>query len=226
MNLEHRDDRENIEHDAFLSSLVRAWNVLAAKRWFVLGATAAVAVAALLVMVVVRANRLKEERAGALLNRATTLIEAERRQEAQPLLEKVRDQYDGTSAAIDARYFLGLAAVAADQLPQARKELGEFLSSHHQDDFMRAAAEGGLAVCLEHEKKWAEAAAGWTKAALVDEAQNFNAPGYLLNAALCWEQAGKPDEALKLLDRIIEKYPKSQLKTRVETIQARLKPAS
>jgi hypothetical protein len=45
----------------------------------------------------------------------------------------------------------------------------------------------------------------------------------LFNAALCWDQAGKPDQVLPLLDRILEKYPKTPLKSKVEVLQARLK---
>ena len=225
MNLDRRD-RDDMEHDAFLTGVVRAWDVLASKRWFVIGTTVGIVAVALLVMAVMRTNRLKQERAVALLNRATTMLEAEQTSSARPLLERVRDEYDGTTASIDARYFLGLADVAADRIPEARKALDEFLASHHHEDFMRAAAQGGLAVCLEHEKKWAEAAEAWTKASLIDEAGNFNAPTYLLNAALCWEQAGKAEQALPLLERILEKYPQSPLKTRIEVIQARLKKAA
>lgn len=226
MNLEPRDSREDLEHDAFMTGIVRGWNYLTRKRWVVLGGALGILVVAGGIFFVLRTSRLKEERADVLLNRATALLETPQPEAARPLLEKVRDEFAGTRAAEDAHFFLGMSAVAADQVAEARTELTAFLDGHGQEDFMRAAAQGGLAVCLEREKKWDEAAKAWTQAALVDEAGNFNAPTYLLNAALCWEQAGKVDEALPLLERILEKYPKTALKTKVEGLQARLKPGA
>jgi tetratricopeptide (TPR) repeat protein len=223
MNLEHRDEHEDMEHDAFLTGIVRGWDYLTRKRWVVLSGAAVVLVAVGGVFLVMRMSRLKEERADVLLNRATGLMEAQQAAAAQPLLEKVRDDFAGTRAAEDARFFLGMNAVAADKVTEARAELTAFLDAHGEEDFLRAAAQGGLAVCLEREKKWAEAAEAWIQASLVDEAGNFNAPTYLFNAALCWDQAGKPDQVLPLLDRILEKYPKTPLKSKVEVLQARLK---
>lgn len=226
MNLERRDEHEEMEHDAFLASIVNGWDYLGRKRWVVIAGTLAVLVLAGGVLYVTRMGRLNEERAQVLLNRATNLLESQQSEAARPLLEKVRDSYSGTRAAEDAHFFLGMNALAADQQAEARKELTAFLEDHDGEDFLRAAAQGGLAVCLEREKKWAEAAEAWVQASLVDEVGNFNAPTYLFNAALCWEQAGKVDQALPLLDRILEKYPKSPLKAKVEGLQARLKPGA
>lgn len=227
MNLERRDDihAEDLEHDAFLTGVVRGWDALSRNRFLVAGVVLAVALVAGGAFFLVRSSRLKQERADVLLGRATTLMETQQAEAARPLLEKVRDDFGGTRAAADARYFLGMNALAADQVAEARAELTAFLAEHDGEDFMKAAAQGGLAACLEREQKWAEAAEAWTRAAMVDEEGNFNAPTYLFNAALCWELAGKADEALPLLERILEKYPKSALKTKVEVLQARLKPA-
>jgi len=227
MNLERRDDihAEDLEHDAFITGVVRGWEALSRNRFLVAGVVLAVALVAGGAFFMMRSSRLKQERADVLLGRATALMDAQQSEAARPLLEKVRDDFGGTRAAADARFFLGMNALAADQVAEARAELTAFLSEHDGDDFMHAAAQGGLAACLEREQKWAEAAEAWTRAALVDEAGNFNAPTYLFNAALCWELAGKAEEALPLLDRLLEKYPQSPLKTKVEVLQARLKPA-
>jgi len=226
MNLEPREPHVDTDHDAFLAGIVRATDLLARRKWLVLGIVGGVVVAALAVWMVLRTHRLGEERASALLWRANSFMEAERVDEAKPLLEKVRDEFGGTRAAADARFFLGMNAVNAGDVAAARTEFAAFLDEAEGESFMTCAAQAGLAVCDERERKWVDAARAWTKAALMDEDGNFNAPTYLVNAALCWEQAGKVEEAAPLLDRILEKYPKSPVKARVEVIQARLKAAA
>ncbi|MDP2361680.1 MAG: hypothetical protein Q8O14_13180 [bacterium] len=223
MNLERSDLRDEAEHDAFMTFVVKAADALTRHKWAYIGTAGALAAVALIVMAVLHAGRLKEERAAVLMGRATAFIEIEQVEAARPLLEKMRDEYGGTRSGREARYFLGMNALQAEQLGEARSELTAFLAAAKGQDFMTAAAQAGLAVCDERERKWEDAARAWTKAALMDEQGNFNAPVYLLNAALCWEQAGKAAEALPLLDRILEKYPKAAVKSRVEVVQARMK---
>lgn len=223
MSSDRHELQEELEHDGFVTSVLTAYEGVKARKGLVLGILVGVTVVVVGGFAFIRAGQLKEDRAAVLLGRASALLDTEQLDQARPLLEKVRADYAGTDAARDALYFLALGDLQQDKLAQARANLESYVKEAGEESFMKATAQAGLAVCDERERKWAEAAEKWTAAAMMDEAGNFNAPTYLLNAALCFEQAGKPAEALPLLERILEKYPKSAVKTRVEVVQARLK---
>lgn len=223
MSSDRHELQDELEHDSFVTGVLVAIEKFKARKALVLGIFLGVTAVVLGVMVFLRSAQLKDDRAAALLGRASAYLDTEQLDQARPLLEKVRSDYPGTPAALDALYFLALGDLQQDKLAQARANLESYLKEAGAETFMKATAQAGLAVCHERERKWPEAAEAWTKAAMMDEAGNFNAPTYLLNAALCWEQAGKSAEALPLLERILEKYPKSPVKSRVEVIQARLK---
>ena len=223
MSSDRHELNEELEHDGFVSGVLTAYGNVMARKGLVLGVLLAVTLAVVGVFAFIRMGQLKEDRAAVMLGRASAFLDTEQLDQARPLLEKVRSDFPGTDAALDALYFLALGDLQQDKLGQARANLESYLKEAGTDSFMTSTAQAGLAVCDERERKWAEAADKWTKAAMMDEAGNFNAPVYLLNAALCFEQAGKNAEALPLLERILEKYPKSAVKSRVEVVQARLK---
>lgn len=223
MSVDRHELNEDLEHDGFVTGVLGTYEKLVARKGTVLAVLVAVTVVVLGVFAFIRMGQLKEDRAAVLLGRASAFLDMDQLDQARPLLEKVRSQYPGTDAALDALYFLALGDLQQEKLGQARANLESYLKEAGTESFMKTTAQAGLAVCDERERKWAEAADKWTKAAMMDEAGNFNAPVYLLNAALCFEQAGKNADALPLLERILEKYPKSAVKSRVEVVQARLK---
>lgn len=226
MNLQSRDIQNEIEHDAFVENVVRSWDYVARNRWLVIGATAVVVAAVAIFFGVRQAASLKEARASVLVNRAVEQMQNGTNAAARPLFEKAVQEYGGTDAARDAHYFLGALALEEGRLDEAREGFEAFLDAHPGQSFLTAAAEGGLAVCAERANDWSGAAAIWTRAALVDESVNFNAPQYLLNAALCWEKAGRPADAIPLLERLIEKHADWSRKTRAEVVLARVRAMS
>jgi tetratricopeptide (TPR) repeat protein len=223
MSSDRHELNEDLEHDGFVTGVLGTYEKLMARKGTVLAVLLAVTAVVLGDFAFIRMGQLKEDRAAVLLGRASAYLDMEQLEQARPLLEKVRADYPGTDAALDALYFLALGDLQQEKLGQARANLESYLKEAGAESFMKSTAQAGLAVCDERERKWAEAADKWTKAAMMDEAGNFNAPVYLLNAALCFEQAGKNADALPLLERILEKYPKSAVKSRVEVVQARLK---
>lgn len=226
MNTTSRDFQNEIEHDAFVENMVRGWDFVLRNRWVVIGSVAVLVVAIGAGFAVMQSKRLAEARASVFVNRATETIQNGSPAEALPLLERAVAEYGGTKAARDAKYFIGTIALQEDRVADAKEAFEGFLDAHPGQSFLTAAAEGGLAVCAEREGDWTKAAETWTRAALVDESVNFNAAQYLLSAALCWEKAGRADEAVPLLERLIEKFPDSPRKARAEVVLARVRAMS
>ena len=224
MNLTSRDLRkdDDIEHDAFVESAIKGYEFVRRNRFAVFGSLAVVALAALFTFYVIRSNSLKESRAGVLLNRGMEFYNADDYAAADPYFRQTLELYAGTRAALAARYFLGVSALVQGDTETARRMLEEYLGGNPLNGFMIGAAHGGIAACAEAEGDWQAAAEEWARAGLSHEEQNFNAPQFLLNGALCYETAGRPDEARPLLERLLEKYPSSTLKNRAEIVLMRL----
>jgi tetratricopeptide (TPR) repeat protein len=223
MNLQSRDLRSEIEHDAFVERMVHAWEFVERRRGLVIGLVIVILVAVLAGVMLVKAGHKREAQAGVLVNRAVEHFQAGDYDRATPLLQRAVAELPRTVSGRDARYFLGMIALHEGRIVEARESLSAYLQADGGRGFLAAAAQGGLAACAEREERWDEAAQAWTRAALADEQDNFNAPQYLLSAALCWERAGRPDEALPLLERLIEKHPTSSRKTRAEVVLARVR---
>jgi tetratricopeptide (TPR) repeat protein len=222
MNQEKRDFQEEMEHDAFVEGMLNAWEVVVQNKVRVILAVVVLVAAVLGILAVKRSAELEEAAASVLVNRAVTLYDLGEFAKASELFEQAEDQFPGSMASHDALYFLGFCALHEGHLDEARQALSVYLSTHTSNAFLTAGAHGGLASCFERENKWLEASEEWTQAAFVGEG-NFFADRNLLNAALCCELAGEKDEAAQLLDRLLETYPASKFKSRVELIQKRVK---
>lgn len=221
MNQERRDPREDFQQDAFVDSMLRAWDAISRNRALVIGMLVVVAVAILGSAAYLRSRSLHQADSQVLVNRAVAYFDAEDFGRATEWFTRAIEEYDGTEAALDAHYFLGMIALRQERFAEAKEELEHYLHVRSRADFMEAAAHGGLAVCAEREGDWETAAREWTRAGMMDAA-NFRASTHLLNAALSWEKAGRYQDGIRLLDRLLEKYPASSEKTRAEVARARM----
>jgi len=148
-----------------------------------------------------------EKTASVDLARATRTFEAQDYQTAISQLSPIVDSYGSTTSGKMARLYLADAFFQTKEYANARKHYQKFASSFKGDDYFRAAAQGGVAACLEQEQKYAQAAAAY-----VDAAESWDsvlAPSMLLNAGRCYNRAGDSATARKTLNRLIEAYPKA-----------------
>jgi tetratricopeptide (TPR) repeat protein len=221
MNEYRQLEQEDLNEDAFVNGMMNAWEAFNRNRGLVIGVVIVLVAAVIGGTAWMRSQGNKEAASQVLLNRAIAHIEAGDFTAAGEWLERVEGEAAGSEAAIDASYFQGMIALRQDKLVEAREMFDHYLHARSRGDFMEAAALCGLAVCDEREEKWEDAARHWTRAGLMQEG-NFRASANLLNAALCWERAGKPDEGLRLIDRLLENYPTAPEKTRAEVARERM----
>jgi TolA-binding protein len=222
MNLNSKQVQEDIEHDAFVDSAVRGYEYFRKNQLTIIVGAVAIGAIVLLGLYFVQSSKLQDARSSVLVNRGTEFMNQEDYASASLWFQKAVDNYSGTAAADEAVYFLGISALRQDNFSEARGFLESYISSHPGNTFLLAAAHAGLASCFEEEDAWADAAKSWAEAGLMHDADNFNASAYLFNAALCYEKSGDMEEVQPLLDRLLEKYPKSSQKTRAELMLERL----
>ena len=141
------------------------------------------------------------------LARATRTLEAEDYQNAISQLSGIVDSYGRTTSGKIARLHLAQTFFQTKEYANAQKSYKKFISSFNGDDYFLAAAQGGMAACLEAEKKYGEAADAYIKAA--ESHSSVLDPAMLLNAARCYHEAGNQEKAKKALNRIIEEHPKA-----------------
>ena len=168
-----------------------------------------------------RAAEADKADAAVLMNRGLQALDAGDLAAAGPWFQRTIDEFSSTQAAGEAVYMLGAIALREGKFEEAESRFEETVHAGLESGFITAAAHAGLGLCLEQKQDFAGAAREYSTAGLTFE-DNFNAPAHLLAAALCWERAGKLDEAKPLLERIVEKYKDSTEKTRAEQILRRL----
>lgn len=149
------------------------------------------------------------EEAGRVLAPGLTAAQQYRYNDAIPILERVKTNYRGSTAGMEALTGLASAFFQIGKTEDAKRSFQEFLDTYGgKDDLMDIGAKSGLAACDEQTGKPAEAAKQFEGLATAHP-QAFLAPRLLLDAARCYLAANQPESARKLYELIIEKYNKS-----------------
>lgn len=148
-----------------------------------------------------------EKSASVDLARATRTLEAQDYQNAISQLSGIVDNYGRTTSGKIARLHLAQAFFQTKEYANAKNSYKKFISSFSGDKYFLAAAQAGVASCLETEKKHSEAAEAYLQA--VDSYSSVLDPAMLLNAGRCFHEAGQKEKARKAFNRIIEEHPKA-----------------
>lgn len=149
------------------------------------------------------------EEAGRILAPGLTAAAQYRYADAIPIFERVKTNYRGSNAGMDALSGLANALFQTGKTEDARRSFQEYLDTYGgKDDLTDIGAKSGLAACDEQSGKPAEAAKQF-EALATEHPQAFLAPRLLLNAARSYRAANQPESARKLYTLIIEKYKKS-----------------
>ena len=148
-----------------------------------------------------------EKTASVDLARATRTLESLDYQNAISQLSAIVDSHGSTTSGKLARLHLANAFYQTKEYASAKKSYSKFTSSFSGDEHFLAAAQGGVAACLEQEKKYGEAAAAYVKAA--DSYDSVLAPGFLVNGGRCYSLAGNEAKARELYNRVVQDYPKA-----------------
>lgn len=173
----------------------------------VLGIAGAVVVLALGAWVVTETGQRRQLRAAEALDQARNIAESGNLPLAASELQKIIETFSGTDAATEAVVTLNQVRMVNGQSELAVVSLQEYLKTNPKKVY-KVPAQGLLGEALENAGRPEEAGAAYVGAAEDAEVDYLKAQ-YLLSAARAYGNAGKVDEAVKALQAIIDKYPKT-----------------
>ncbi len=132
---------------------------------------------------------------------------------------KIASNYSGTEAGNRAHYIAGACYLHSGDFNNAIKHLKDFTTSATQ---IQAAAYSMLGDANAELKKNEEAFSYYKKAAAVNAKDEFVTPEALYKAAMFAENIGKSTEAIDMLKKIRDEYPRSSRVNDVDKYLARL----
>lgn len=127
---------------------------------------------------------------------------------AIPLLEKLVNDHGGTQSAGLGMVYLANAYMLTKDYVNAEKYYKRYLDDVDDDPILSMSAAYGLAATHEERGDYAKAAALYEKAARKYD-ESYRAPQFLMSAARCFKQAGQAESARRVLQALLDKYPKS-----------------
>lgn len=189
-------------------------------KYVTIGLTAIIVVV-ILVTLFRRAKQRAELEASAQLTKALTQIEQNNLSQATDILVSLAEKYSGTTSAESGVYLLAHSYYQKGDFEQAKIYFEKYVNDYHKNPILSSAAYTGLGASLEQQKKYLEAAQSYEQGAR-QFADGANAPQQLFNAARCYMLANRNDQARLCLEKIVEKYSNSKLKSDAEFYLAKL----
>lgn len=179
-----------------------------------LGIVGAVVIAGLGIWLVQETGQRRQLRAAESLDQARNIAESGNLPLAASELQKIIETYSGTDAATEAVVTLNQVRMVNGQSELAVVSLQEYLKTNPKKVY-KVPAQGLLGEALENAGKPKEAAAAYMGASNDAEVDYLKAQ-YLLSAARAYGNAGMVEEAVKALQTIIDKYPKTTAMTEAQ----------
>lgn len=124
-----------------------------------------------------------------------------------PTLVDIVENYGSTKAGNMARYYLGTAYLAINNLDDGIATLEEHKKG---DNMISAAAYGALGYAYEQKGDFAAAAENYKLASSTPKENMYSTPFYLMHAARNYESANQKEEALQAYKDIKTKFPLSE----------------
>ena len=186
----------------------------------VLGIAGGVVVLALGAWVIMETGQRRQLRAAEALDQARNIAESGNLPLAASELQKIIETFSGTDAATEAVVTLNQVRMVNGQSELAVVSLQEYLKTNPKKVY-KVPAQGLLGEALENAGRPEEAGAAYLGAAEDAEVDYLKAQ-YLLSAARAYGNAGKVEEAVKALQTIIDKYPKTTALTEARVRLAEL----
>jgi predicted negative regulator of RcsB-dependent stress response len=127
------------------------------------------------------------------------------------------NNYDGTASAGQASYMLGRLYWEEDDTENAKIYLKKYIDDYLDDTIISQTALSSYADCLMIDKNYREAAKYYEKAAKMNSDFPETA-SFLYSAAAAYKEAGELDKAEKLLNKLLNDYAGTSLKSQAELL--------
>jgi outer membrane protein assembly factor BamD (BamD/ComL family) len=170
--------------------------------------------------VTVESGKRKEQMAAVQLEQARNAAESGNLPLAASELQKLIDTYRGTESAREAVITLNQVRMVNGQSELAVVGLEDYLKTNPKPEYA-VPARGLLGQALENVKRFDQAAAAYEAASGAADVDYLKAQ-YLVSAARAYGAAGKPADAIRVLQVIREKYPDTPSRTEADVRLAEL----
>jgi TolA-binding protein len=144
---------------------------------------------------------------------------------AIPVLEKLISEHGGTKSAGLAMIYLANAYLQTKDYANAEKYYQRYLDDGDNDPILTVSAASGAAATYEERNEYEKAAKLYEDAAN-EHNDSYRAPELLISAARCYKQAGQAEGARRALQKLIDKYPQSNLVEDAKLLMAETGQAS
>jgi tetratricopeptide (TPR) repeat protein len=210
--------KKELKQDTLMTTVAMAEGFYHTNRKVVNYALTGLVIAAIAVVIFVNNRRSNNEKAGVELAKVVALMDAS---PADPAtlkaavdglpeqgvmgLKAIVENYGGTDGGELARFYLAGAWYRMGEWEKAYEEYEDFSTG---DRALEAGAKAGAAASLEVLKRYKEAGELFEKALSLDP-EGVAAAEHLYSAARCYGLAGEKEEALRLLKKLKEDFPRS-----------------
>jgi len=202
-----RITKKKLKEDKLVTFYFRASDWLEENSKYLFMGLAAIVLVAAAIIYFNYAQEKSEKNASVDLARATRTLETGDYQNAIAQLSSIVDNYGSSTSGTMARLYLANALFQTKEYNNAEKNYAKFISRFSGDEYLLAAAQGGIAASLQARKKWAEAAKAYEKAA--EKYDSVLAPGFYIQAARCYTSLGDDRKAKSLYNKVIEEFPQA-----------------
>jgi TolA-binding protein len=210
--------KKEIKQDTLLTTLAKTEGFYYDNRKYVNYALTGLVIIVVAVVIFVNNRRSNNEKANTELSRVISVIDAApadtsalrsaidgRPEQGIMGLRAIVENYGGTSSGDLARYYLAGAYYRLGDYSDALENYRKFSGG---DRMLDAGGRAGAAASCEAMKQYGEAAKLYEEAAKTNP-DGIAAPEYIDSAARCYAAAGQKDEAVRILKKLKEDYPKS-----------------
>jgi len=202
--------RKEIKEDKLVTYYFKALDYYEAhKREFLYGAIAVVAIIAF-GLYYMNSQKAAEQTASVEFAKGKAAYESGNYDAAIGILEALTSDFDGTHGAATGTIYLAKAYMAKGQYEDAERTFKKYLDDYGDDPILSLAAATGIAASHEARGEHDKAAEAYEKAAKKYK-DSFKAPDLLFAAARSYKEAGRPQDAKRVLDQLLETYPESQV---------------
>jgi TolA-binding protein len=175
----------------------------------------------ILVMLFRQSKKTAELNASVQLAKANSEIAHGQYQQTIDILLNMINNYSGTSSASRGVYLLAHTYFQNGEYENAITYFKKYLDDYGGDPILTSGAYSGLGACYEQLGKLSDAAQAYENGA-TKYAGSFEAPQQLMNAARCYALENRIADAKNCYEKVIEQYPKSDLKSDAELFLAKL----
>lgn len=186
----------------------------------------AIGVAAVTVAIAVSAwhshqQEQNEESASVVLAKARAAYDNQQLDLAIKYFGEVVNSHENTSSAKLAMIMLGNAFMQEAEYQSAEEYYRKFLDNYGSDPLLSPAAAAGIAATYDERGEYAKAGELYEQAAR-KYAASYRAPELLMRAARCFRLVGDSDATLRVINLLLEKYPKSEVVEDAKLVKAEM----